>query len=497
MLCDAFLKADGPGDYAAGSLDTLRALLATARLSYRAEDIDASVRELVLGRPRTVAFEWAGNSYSIDPVKSRYEEYQQLLDIQKVTPLQALFSIYNNITLLSAGKADSLGEEQAIAEALNRIPESPNGTKYRPEGKERENLESLDLRKARAALLELRQKTAKKKRNAEEIQRLCRQLLAAINPQVKLALSGVIYAYYLRPTDLLVAEDPLFLRKHQFKPLLDADRSGMFTESNLRVNSTGLGSYFEGGFATFSEAAGRAAAASTRTDSHAEAVVTDQIGAIRATSWNRLNDTDLRLLGLKARLGREWILQSATIPAARASLAEATLGLLSRARRADLLNGIDSRNWEAVWKCVSLSDLYFLTNRYLARTRKDLWQSPVTIALRETLQRTPTSNLDLLGANLPALFECDHPHLVFAAPYEEYERDLLPDKLAERVSEFKLYLADFADREGLPASALAQIAEPVARKVLKGVTMSDEHDWPAVLAALAAVNDAAVKAALE
>jgi hypothetical protein len=170
-------------------------------------------------------------------------------------------------------------------------------------------------------------------------------------------------------------------------------------------------------------------------------VIVHQLGSLRATPWSRLEDQDLRLAGLKVRLAREWILESAARPEARADLADATLGLLSRARRAELMNGIDARDWRITWSVVTLSDLYFLSDRYLARNKTDLWQSPVTVSLRRELEHKRNSHQDLLGANLPELFDCDHPHVLFLAPYEEYERYMIPEKLVERTAEFKLYLA--------------------------------------------------------
>ncbi|WP_321471317.1 VWA domain-containing protein [uncultured Paludibaculum sp.] len=77
------------------------------------------------------------------------------------------------------------------------------------------------------------------------------------------ALSGAVYAAMLDPGYLLAAEDQQLLRKHRFVPGGSAPR--MFPPSLLRISSGPSGSYFEGGFASFEEAAqplrGRAAGA--------------------------------------------------------------------------------------------------------------------------------------------------------------------------------------------------------------------------------------------
>jgi hypothetical protein len=226
-------------------------------------------------------------------------------------------------------------------------------------------------------------------------------------------------------------------------------------------------------------------------------VLVNQLGSLRATPWNRLEDQDLRLAGLKVRLTREWILESAARPEVHAGLTDATLGLISSARRSELMNGIDARDWKLVWSVVTLSDLYFLADRYLARNKTDLWQSPVTVSLRRELDRKRVSRQDVLGASMPELFDCDHPHMLFLAPYEEYARYMLPDKLAERAAEFKLYLAVSADSLGVPAAALGLIAEALARQILGAAKMSDLRDWSAIPAAMERLNGPMLKAVLD
>jgi hypothetical protein len=62
------------------------------------------------------------------------------------------------------------------------------------------------------------------------------------------------------------------------------------------------------------------------------------------TNWGRLRDEDLRLVGLKVTVAREWIVGAANQPELETALAEATLGLLSPTRRADLLASVAEDN---------------------------------------------------------------------------------------------------------------------------------------------------------
>jgi hypothetical protein len=73
-------------------------------------------------------------------------------------------------------------------------------------------------------------------------------------------------------------------------------------------------------------------------------------------------------------------------------------------------------------------------------------------------------------------------------PYEDREKEVLPDKIAERSAEFNLYLARFADGAGIPAASLGAMAEPAARAMLKRMQLADVYDWRSALAAYAELD---------
>ena len=160
------------------------------------------------------------------------------------------------------------------------------------------------------------------------------------------ALAGIVYAYFLNPADLLVSEDPLLLRKHQFITLDQGlKNTHVFEPASFNASSDKAGSYFIGGFAEFADAAGSAAAMSAKLGGeYGEMFAGKQIGAIRSTNWESLRDEDLRLLGLKVAVAREWIVRAAQQSELEASLAEATFGLLSLTRRAELLGALSDGN---------------------------------------------------------------------------------------------------------------------------------------------------------
>src|SRR5207237_4667048 len=106
------------------------------------------------------------------------------------------------------------------------------------------------------------------------------------------------------------------------------------------------------------------------------------------------------------------------------ALGEDTMGVLSWSRRADLLNGIEIRDWKRVWESVTLPDLFLLGGKYLDRFKTDLWNSPVTIALRSIAAVNDGSRLNILGPIPYHSLGCQHPHLVDRRKIGEHTSEL-------------------------------------------------------------------------
>jgi len=133
--------------------------------------------------------------------------------------------------------------------------------------------------------------------------------------------------------------------------------------------------------------------------------------------------------------------------------------------RADLLNGIESRNWRKVWASACSPIFFSLGGRYLDHFK----DRSLVLALR---QRCAPSSQRMMVRACEYLALSNTTHLVagiptfHGRPYEEYERQFLPAEIAERSAEFKLFLAFLADNIGLQPSALVNVAETLAQKAL-------------------------------
>jgi len=365
-------------------------------------------------------------------------------------------------------------------------------------GEERENLLRYNPAKARRLAEDLRVKASKGNANPKDIQKVTRELMTSLEPQVTAALAGPVYAYFLRPSDLIVREDPLLLRKHRYFDFAEQGKHHqLIIDSNFNKESSGVGSYFSGGFAQFALAAGSAASIDWETPTpKSEFMIAAEIAAIRSAPWDQLEESDLRLVRLRTEIAREWIFESATHSEEFRSLSEETMGLLSLARRTELLESIEARNWKGVWNAITVPDLFALGGKFIERHRDVPWPSPVAAALRALAASNDSSRLSVLGA-ITRSDGCAHPHLQPNAPYEEYEHHSMPGDIAQRSAEFKIFLALQADKLGVQPSALARVAESLAADAFHEVQMSDYHDWRSLLVGYSSVSTHDLAKALE
>lgn len=484
LICDHFAAANSEASYTAASLDSARAILLHCLPDEKTATLDVKIRACVLGTTL--------------PSSQQMVDYQRVLDDQKVPSLGMLFSIYDAAVKWSA-KTPGPSDLAPIEKSATSIPSIglPKDSKVR--GKEKDFIARYETSPILKIMNEVDQKAAKRKVNRDEIAKLSNELLAELEPQVTLALVGPIYGSFLRSTDLVESADALLLRKHHYVNFSEGGNQDANVVSEFHKDDEGVGSYFVGGFAQFPLAAGSAAEVGWRNGggSGAGESVVAEIAAIRATAWEHLEESDQRLLSLRISVAREWIVESANRPELLEALSEETLGLLSPARRADLLNGIESRNWEKVWASAMLPDLLFLGAKYVDRFKTDPWSSPVTVALRTVAAKNDGSRLQVLGSFTYHTLGCAHPHLFTDAPYEEYERQLLPDEIAERSAEFKLFLSFIADSASVQPSSLGGVAETLAAKAFRAAQMNSPNDWRSLLAAYASVTPDDLRKALE
>jgi hypothetical protein len=485
-ICDRLAEANDEGARSLASIGLADAIL-TGCGHGAAGSWDDTLRACLLGG-------------SADRGDQRGKDYEIVLDEQKAPKLDVVSSIVAaaKAALSPAGAA----HPAVIAQDKAALPAVPLPKEIKVSGKEKDAILLYDPARVRKLIEEWNSNAARSPQDgtaAQSAQKLAAEILKAIEPQVTLALAAPVYAYYFRSTDRVVSEDPLLLRKHRyFDFVLHDDEHSLVRESDFVATSDGLGSRMEGGFSQFGLASGFAAAAGWKQGGlGGSAVVAEEIAAIRSATWDQLLEADQRLVTLRILAAREWIVASAQDTKLLVALSEETSGLLSLSRRADLLNGIEERDWSQVWASITLPDLFRLGGNYLRRFPSGQSASPVVAQLRMAAATGQDTRLDILGKIPNHVLGCSHTHLVSDAPYEEYERLLVPTYMAERTAEFKLFLAYRADSLGVQPADLPQAAERLAAKAFGSSQMTDYHDWRSLLSAYASITNDNLKSALE
>jgi hypothetical protein len=460
-ICDRFTAADNPAARTAASFELARAILAPRGAAPTAS-WDSTLRAALLGA---------------DAQSARGQDFDSVLAEQRAPALDTVFA-------LAALASSPASPPKALQPAQLRfvpIPADPDATRT-----QRDAYLAYDPAPL-ARLIDAWNRNAAQP-DPRETQRLAAEILKAAEPQMALALEAPLYAAFLRSADPVVARDASLLRKHQFVPLDAApSRQPKFTSIYILRSLGPFGSYFEGGFAQFEIASGAAASTSWKPSQGGNEVMAENAAAIRATPWDRLSETGQRLVALRILAAREWVVAAARDDAEYASLSDETLHLLSLFRRAELLHGLQARDWPRVWAAFTLPDLFRLGGRFLDRHPASS-SSSIVLQQLQAATAAAESQLDFYAAIPTRAYGCDHLHLLPVGPYEDEERQNDPAFVAERAAEFKLFLAARADRLGIAPQALAPVAEPAARKVFEASDMKDYHDWRALLRAYAAAT---------
>ena len=476
VFCERLNQATETKAFASASLQTVRELITAAGISEA--DPDAAIRDLLIG-------------IKTDATDSqrREREYGRILESQKVPSLKTAFGLLDAAARLASPRGDLSEPIKQLNRHLSAIPDLDFSKSKGLKGNAKDSLLRFRLNKIRDLARNINKTASQKRPSHKKLKSFSLELIEELNPQVRLALTGILYAYYFRPTDSLVMIDPLFLRKHQFIRLDPPRNASVYSFTDLASHEHGE-YYLVGGFGDFGKTAGVIGMASPgNIPDMARKFAVSVLGSIRDTNWRALTDRDLRIVGLRVRAAREWVLRSATNTDAWNELSDSLQGLVSAGRRAKILRAVSRFQWDSTWRLLSVGDLYFLGEDYLKRFGEEPENSPTIRALRELSAGGEFENMRWMGPLLNSIYEYGSCYLQRMPPCENYGGDPSSDKLVERSNEFKLYLAELSDRAGIPASRLAAIAEPMAVRLFSEVNMTGSVDWESIITAYENMNE--------
>jgi hypothetical protein len=279
------------------------------------------------------------------------------------------------------------------------------------------------------------------------------------------------------------------IRSHQFLGHLPGNNHKEFwPETKILEFSRQAGKYVSGGLAQMVGVAGQLgqkrqeASESFGGDFTTSSFASTQLASLRAIPWSQLDDQSLRRVALKIRLGRELVAAAALHPELAPPIAECTKGLLGAARRLEVLRALSLHDATQALDYLSTSDLYFILEAYLKSAPLEaLGDSPVAQALARESKKAAAQPVQFFGGSHGTTYGCTHAHLLNLGPYEDYLNYRFATPMAERLAEFILILAESADRCGIPADGLAQIAEPAAHDLFSKLHLNSKDDWLTVI----------------
>ena len=487
-FCKAMNQSQTPGEWARASLDALAAYMPAVG----AAPGSASLREILLRDPDRPVVLPGGKT--VNPGETARRSYDRILEMQKVPRLDELLQLHTALGALASGKGDPRAVAGTIVEISKTFHEVESPKASKDTAGVREMLKLGDAARF-AALNAGLQKEAARKKLSKDLPKFASQYWDLLTFRTVEALAGQIYAAHFRADDLVMAQDPLFLRKHEFA--LPGAQHDFFPIGLLHVSSEGAGSHVAGGFDGLAPVAGAAAASGLRNvDNNAASVATALLGSIRTADWTRVTPKTLRAIAVQVHAAQDWLVLASSDDRLRVTVGSATYGLLSLNRRARLLLALARRDWASVWSSLSLTDLFFLAARLRETQARQSERTPA-IAEYLALADAIPEGAGELGPALVNLRRYPTPALVELAPYEDSAAILFPEYLAERVAEFKLYLACLFADQALPAGALSAVAEAAAREVLGDIQMTNLRDWQAVVSAYSDFDAARLREVME
>ena len=301
---------------------------------------------------------------------------------------------------------------------------------------------------------------------------------------------GWIYAYHFSPNDLLIREDPLFIRRHRFLASASAEKS-IWHETDIDSLDPDSGSYLRGGVAQIAAAAGEVGLV---TDQAGEAIGRDQRGAklaaaqlaaLRAIPWRKWNSLQLRDYCSKVRLGKELLAQASLDLEVLTGIAEDLRVLVGPKRCRILLQTLPGSTSTDSAGLLSSEELFELADGYWRRKGPAGWKkSPLADQLARKEPGQTSESAAWIGGYYPQSYGCGHAHMLPLAPYEEYENVKNPELISERLSHVLLDIAEKIDRLGFPLELFPLLAEPAVRQLAMTKFMSDWSDWQSALEGL-------------
>ena len=448
-------------------------------------DVEDILFGSVAGVPQETEFVFGNRHFRLNHPARRKQQMQELLELQSISSLNTVLAIYQSINALIRGDQPSQAAAR-IGIMLSELREPDVAGWRRLSETQRKTMVATQKRDLMECLLRV-QKLLEK--GSSDIQHLATELTGLLNPHVQVTLLGWTYAFYFSPRDLILANDPWFVRRHQFFEKCPGKKT-VWAPTQVRSYVSGGGSYLTGGLTRIAATAGevglvgRDTGESVGSDTASSKMAAMQLASLRSIPWAAVDEHGPRRLALKSLFGRELLAEAVLYPNVRAELSEPLLHLIGLRRRAEVLHALANRDLAGALRLLSTSDLYFLADSQWQRYGAERWtDNPIGNALKHEATHQCSRQVSSLGG-YQASDGCVRSHLVDLGPYEDHEGFLPQGRMSERLSAIGVDLAVVAHRLGLPVDGLALLAETAVHDTARRALMKDSDDWEAALQAL-------------
>ncbi|MFN8006358.1 MAG: hypothetical protein U0V70_04920 [Terriglobia bacterium] len=501
-LCEQFSKATTNADFARSTYLVLESVKQNLQVSLTANnpgkasksskaglaqaDLDALLVQALAGVSNPMKVKFGSEELEIDLPSWKKDRMQEVLNLQAIPEMDQVLKLYQQLGKLGRTNQDwasTLGTMDGLISNLRDV----DGTLWASVPK---NLQHGMIQMNRERILRslslLKVSLAKGSSSSEQISNVGK-VEEALHPALHLSLLGWIYAYHFAPNDLLIKEDPLFIRRHHFLTT-SATARVLWRDTDLDSVDPDSGSYVRGGVAQIAAVAGEVG---LTTDEPETAVGRDQPGArlaaaqlaaLRAIPWKKWNSRQLQDYCLKVRLGRELLAESSLNPSILTEISDDLRVLVGPTRARLLLQTLPGSTTADSAYPLSSPELYALANAYWKRKGSKGWsKSPLVSQVKAEDSRQGPALPNWAGGYYPHASGCPHAHASSLGSYEEYQNLKDPGLISERLSHVLLDLAEKMDRSGLPLDLLPLVAEPAVRQLGMTKGMSDWSDWQSAL----------------
>ncbi len=426
-------------------------------------------------------------------------------DAQRLIPIDTLFSLAEQLERATANRARPGPEFPRLASRLREL-NLPNPFPSAAEKNaaffgywtERHIDAERDADLAQVAQRESPDKLAR-----------ARGLLA---PHLRDTMVGLVYAYYAPPGSMVMHNNPLFVRSHDF---LGASGQGTGNEIWGPGRVYGLGWPWSGGGRFVGALSGVAyALADAEKDflvpQHTQSLIWGELAPQMLLSslvprWWRVSPRTQHWLALHLRLGNDLVAGAAASAEARRVVLDA-LPRIEPRRLEQIESELAQGRAAQALRLITPAELYRLSRALLAEgapaaaAQVARRVGPAAAALEQMARQFPQQTSE---AAIGAAFGVPHPKIARSFRPELLHLPLFPALLgyssrllAESWESSNLYWAQLADELALPPPELNRIVPQLTRRMLERIFANDLEDWPAVLTAMLATGDEFRKKAL-